>query len=382
MVFQSLQQLAAVRDRPAVREFGLLFLLLLASKVLQLLVPLAIEAVSDLMLEVFDPQLVGSAVYAMLGVTTLAAIYAVTRHLRTTQSGLKQHERLNLGGVTGILLLVCAYWLHGAADLPVFPGDVVTSLLTSAVAMGLPALIYARVREIDMRIEVPDRNAVSLVGGAAVMAALAGVGGMVAFTATVDTRIIMPIRGLGDPQLSASMLLLDVVLPGVFVGIGLGILYTGALQERLREYVSPAGAVAAVTALIGISSLEFRIGQPTTAVATAATVPAVVFLSLLAAFLVVWGTQSFSQSLDSELTPSVAASVSGLVVVLSLLGMSAVGLLTATFVLYAISFTVLAAIATVGYERSRSVWVPALAFASYQIVVDTDLALYLVRVLR
>jgi hypothetical protein len=70
------------------------------------------------------------------------------------------------------------------------------------------------------------------------------------------------------------------------------------------------------------------------------------------------------------------------VVVLPLLGLAVTRASMAPLVASGDSFAVAAAVAAVGYERSRSAWVPALAFGTYLILVSPELAFPLAGPLR
>lgn len=382
MVLPSLQESVVARDRSVVREYGSLFLLVLASVFLRQLLTAGVDAVAERMPAVLDPRLVGAVVYATLAVAALAALYVAYRRLRPSADGLARHDLLSLAGTTTMVLLVAAYVLHGSVDLPVFPGDVVTSFLNGVVAMGLLAVVYARARGFDLRIEAPDRSALPLAGAATLVSALVGAAWLVAYAVVREPRFGVVIGGPFAPQLSAGALAWSVVVPSVLVGVGMGVLYNGAIQESLREHVGPAGAVAAVTALSSVASWAVvDVGLADDAVATAATTLAVVALSLLAASLAARGTRELPRSLGVEPTPAVAAAFGGCVVALLLLAVSGLYLSTWQFVPAGVSIAAVAAAASVGYERARSAWVPAIAFSTFLTIVDADLALYLARVL-
>lgn len=384
---QFYRQLATIRDSPMLREYGSLFVLLLGSKLLGILISTFVKMVSDLMPTRLNPELVGAAVYAMLGVVLVAATYAVYQHLKVSTEGLDRQSLLSLFGALGMLFLVIAYRLHKAMDLPVFPGDVVPSLLQGVIAMGVLALVYARVRGINIQTGFSGRDIYFLAVIVALVSALAGIGWVIAYTAIGNTGIIISVGGVfgprfSGPQLSAGVVIWSIVLPGVFFGGGMGLLYNGVIQEGLRGYMAPASAVAAVTALIGVSFLNFETGWSTDVVATVATTTIVVLLSLLAAFLAVQATRILSQVFDIELPLIVGASIGVFLLMFPLLRMSMVQPSPARFVLAGGSLTVVAAIAAIGYERSRSVWVPTLAFALFRIIADAKVALYLAKFLR
>jgi len=383
MVLQALHRSVDAESGPELREYGSLFIVLLASRLLGELVIDGFEATRGLLSDALAPQLVGAVVYAALGLTVLGAAYAARRRLRPTRTAPERHELFTLAGATAMLLLFGAYLLHGAVDLPAFPGDVVSSLLAGGVTAGA-GLLYANSRGIDLRIGTPKRDALPAAGLTILIAALAGVGWVVALEVGGNPVFRPTFVGMfaPEPQLRISELLWNAVLPNLCVGVGLGVLYNGAVQEELRDRVGTAAGTAAVTALIGVTawgSGEFSrtVDAPPTVVR--ATV--VVFLAVLAAMLAIRATRILQQRRDAVATPIAAASASALLVSLALIVTSAFRWYPPGFVASGVSYAVVGAAACVGYERSRSVWAPALAFAAYLFVVDPDVALHVSRAL-
>jgi hypothetical protein len=165
------------------------------------------------------------------------------------------------------------------------------------------------------------------------------------------------------------------VLPGAFVGVGMAVLYNGAIQTSLRESVGSAGAVAAVTALAGVSFVEIRFGRATAALAVAGGTTVVVAGAVLAVFLATRGVRAIERSRDVTVPIIAAAGGAAGLVALALLAAVLAGWASPSVLPAGLSFTVAAAAASVGYERARSVWVPALAFASYLVLADATVAI-------
>jgi len=318
MVLQALHRSVDAESGPELREYGSLFIVLLASRLLGKLVIDGFEATRELLSDTLAPQLVGAVVYAALGLTVLGAAYAARRRLRPTRTAPERHELFTLAGATAMLLLFGAYLLHGAVDLPAFPGDVVGSLLAGGVTAGA-GLLYASSRGIDLRIGTPKRDALPAAGLTILIAALAGVGWVVALEVG------------GNP-----------VFRPTFVGV------------FAPEPHAPPTVVRATV---------------------------VVFLAVLAAMLAIRATRILQQRRDAVATPIAAASASALLVSLALIVTSAFRWYPPGFVASGVSYAVVGAAACVGYERSRSVWAPALAFAAYLFVVDPDVALHVSRAL-
>lgn len=354
--------------------------MLLASELLRTLFAGGVDAVSRLVPDALDPQLVGAVVYAALGLVALAGLYAAVRRLYATDHGFERHELVQVAGVAAALLLVAGYLLHGTADVPVFPGDVVTSLTTGVGVMGVLALGYARAYSVDMRLESPGRDALPLVGAAVLVSAVAGVGQFAVTAALGNPRFGGVVIDVFVPRLSVGLIAWRVAVPGAFTAIGMGLLYNGAVQEALRDEPGAPEAVAAATALVGVLGWSpVANGLATGPTETLAALAATTLLSLIAAFLAARGVRPFARSLGVELTPAVAAAFAVLAVAVPLLGVAVVHRPTTGIAVAGVALTSVAAVAAVGYERSRSAWVPVTAFAAYLIVGDTELLLGLVR---
>lgn len=377
MVLQTLQQVATDDRRPPVREYGVLFVAVLVSLLLQALVGWGVDAAAEWLPRVLDPQLVGAVVYASLGTVALATMYGVARHLERAPR-LGREDRVSLVGVATLILFVAAYRLHGSATVPVVPDGIVTALLSGGV-LALVAGSYARLQEVDLRLEAPDRESFPLAGGMALTAGLAGVGWVLAAATWAGTPLVITVGDATAPAFPVDALV-RVVLGGVLVGGGTALLYNGAIQEGLRDRLGPAGAVAAVTALAAGSFVDLRPFRQTDAVSVVAGTAVVVLLALLAGAVAAWTVRTLPRVVDLEPTPLVAAAVGAIAVVLPLAVL--VPMRAAAWRLaLAMAMPVVAATATVGYERSRSVWVPALAFIAYFSIGDWAVVTYVARLL-
>lgn len=363
------------------RELGASFLLLLTSLVAQRLVPVLLETVSRVVVVAFDRQTLGAVVYTTLAVSALG-VAAVARRRLDGSDPLALEERIQIGGTATLVLLVGTYWLHRTADLPVFPADLLEALMTGLVAMGAVALGYVRIRGVDVPLGLPDRTAYPMAGASVGLAALVGGAWLAVFVATNDVLLRFA-GGTGfGIRFSTGDVIWDAAVPAVFLGVGSGLLYSGGVQEPLRERVGPTRAVAAATAVVGATIWTFReLAQFGTTASTAVSLTAVALLSVLAAGLTIAVTGLVLDLLDVTATAPAGAVVGVLVVAVPL---ATAGLFDARiggFAAFGISYTAAAAIAAHGYERTRSVWVPAVTFAAYMFVVDTSVAATLARVL-
>lgn len=380
---------ALSRVPPVVRGYGAVLLLLLASTVAQRLAVGAVEWTSGRTLLLLGPLLVGTVVYAVFGLAALAALYVVVRRLRPSVDPLERDELAAAGGTAAFLLSIAAYRLHLAADLPVFPATVVSPLLRGGVAMGALALGYARLRGIDVPLALPDRDARPVLGAAVLTAALAGLVWVAALVLTLpwvgDTMSAGPVFGqFGSARRpSAGSVLLDGLLPGVFVGFGTALLYNGAVQGELRDRVGRSGAVAAVVALLGtLQWVVGPIGRLTSVTRPVVIAAGAAVVSVAAAALAVRVVRPLQRSGDAAVTPPLGAIAGALVAAGPLAVLATAVLYPPSTLAYVGTFTAVAAVAAVGYERSRSVWVPALAFATYMAVANQEVALFLAGLLR
>lgn len=390
MVPESLRRSRTASDGVAPREYGTVLLLLLASALLQSLATASVEAIAAWAPTAFGPQAVGAVVYATLGFAALAAAFLVWRDRTPPSEQTEGHDLLTLAGATAAFLLVGAYALHRVADLPTFPGGVITALLRGGLAMGLLAVAYASARGIDLRTALPDSDESPVVTGTVAASTLAALAWLATFVYWVDLGPVVATAGDGSaavafggparPQLSIGTLVWDVAAPAGLVGAGTAALYNGAVQEVLRDRAGPAGAVAAVTALAAVNSASVGISRSPDAVTTIATAAAVVVLSVVIAAVAVEASRLLGRSLGTEPSLFTAGLIGVGAAVLPVLGTVAAGLAPVSALLAGGSLAAVGAVACVGYERTRSIWVPALAFATYLFLTNGELAMYVVRV--
>ncbi len=361
------------------REFGAAFLLVFTSLLAQYLLPAGLDHISTVAVTRADPRLVGAVVYTVLGLAALALVVAVARY-RAGAPVLAPDERVQLGGAAMLVLFAGTYWLHGTVALPVFPESLLQPLASGGVAMGVVALGYARLRNIDLRAALPDRDAYPLAGATVGLAALAGIAWAVLVIVN-DPPLLSFAVGSGPgpafgPELSASRVARDALLPAVLVGAGSGLLYNAAIQESLREWGS-ARAVATVTALVGTVSWAFTLlARPNTVLGMVGSLGAVAVLAVLAGTLAAVAVTVLDDYAVAA-TPAVGAGVGILVVAVPLAAVGLVRPATGSIVPYSLSYTVAGAVAAYGYERTQSVWVPAAAFAAYLTVVSWDVVVFL-----
>jgi hypothetical protein len=375
MSIRTFQRLGADDRRPAAREYALLVVAVLAALLVQTLVGWAVDAAAEWLPQLLDPQLVGGAVYAGLGTLLLAGGYAVARSLGRAPR-LDADERVSLAGVTALVLFVAAYRLHGSTTVAVVPEGITRALLGGG-GLALIAVGYTRLLDTDLRLAGPDRETLPLAAGVALVAGLAGVGWVLAAATWTETPLLVTLGGGSAPAFPVEALG-RVVVSGVLVGAGTALLYNGAIQERLRGRLGPAGAAAAATTLAGASFVELLPSRGTDPVSVVAGTVATLLLALLVAAVAAWTVGALRRVDGSEPTPLVGAAVGVAAVVLPLVVLVPLQAAAWRTFLYPAP-PVVAAAAAVGYERSRSAWVPVLAFVVYLVVADWAVVTYVSR---
>jgi len=375
MVRQFFQSISLRPDDPAARDYVSLVVLLVATALFQRLATAAVWLVSESIPDPLDPRLVGAVVYATLAFAALVIVFTLFRRRRPARDPLDAFEWRFVGAITFGLLLLGAYLLHGATALPAFPDATVRTLLAGPVALGVPAVLYARAHGFDVDLSLPDRDArwVAVVTG--LVAALGGVTVWIVSVLATGTGPLNP--NLVDPAstFSAGTWLASVVFPVLFGGLGWGLLYNGAVQPLLRERLGPDGAVAGVTTFLSLvwwsSPGTARMDGP-----LAVTVALVggVLLPLLVALLVAWGIGSARRSSDRERRPAVAALVGVLPVSLVVAVTFATGTFQTALLSWGLGYAIAAAAACVGAARSRSLWVPIAAYTMFGLLTDLHVA--------
>lgn len=388
MVHQPRPQLSALRENRPTTEYLLLVLLLLASMLLSRLAVPGADRLVDLTDETFGAQLLGATVYTILGLTALVGAALAVSRRRDAGDDIDPAGLVQFVGAMGLVLFVASYVLHGAVRLAVYPTDVVHALLIGGLGMALPGVVYARARGIDLRLAVPSAETrplslvvgqVSLVVALAAALTYASLQGFHTIPAGDDSGIL---------PLTAGTLLWTVLVPGVLVGVGTAILYHGAIQEWLTDRVGSIGAVPAVTALIGEGTwapvarryvLDAGPTRPGFGLEAVAVGVVDVVVAVVAAVIAVEAVAVLSRVIESADSPLGGATVGIFVAVGPLLVLTAIGLFEATAAVGGAGFAAIAAIAAAGYEKTRSVWVPALAFSIYEIALDPHLSAALAR---
>lgn len=378
VTFPLTSRVTAPGDRPTVRAYVSLFAVLFAGALAGRLASAGVNYVTVRTGSLFPARLVGAVVYAALGLAAVGTVYAAVRRRGAPGDPLRRDELATLGGAATIGLLFAAYVLHGALDLPPFPEQLVTTFLNGPVIAGLLVAAYASARELPFRTDPPERERVGFAAAAVLVAGAVGLV-LAIWYAVASTAAAGPVLdGFFGPELTAGRLLGQVLLPAVFVGVGWALLYNGAVQETLERHHGRAGTLAATAALVasyGSVAAPLAAGAGPARSAVGSTVA--VLLGLLAAYVAALGADRITRSSDGVPAAPVATTAGVVVVAVPLLGLSAAGLVPGQFAAGAAALGVVTAVGAVGYDRCRSLWVPALAFAAFLAASDVFLVRFL-----
>lgn len=309
-----------------------------------------------------NPVLVGTAVYAGSGLVILCAVAVLWRERRSPEQPIQRDSLVRHGSVAAVSLVACAYLLHRSLTLPIFPRELLIGVSNGLIVMGLLTVRYTRSWDIDLPLSGPDRSDWATTLGVTLLAAITALGGTYVYMRTVETIPQMQF----DRAAMGSVWPVELVLFGVFFGVGWGLLLHGAVQTELRDRLGTAGGATATAALSGFplvvaSALDVSLWE-LKALPTAAIVVAENFMLVVIALALVQGSWVLSNRAGVELTP-----VLGVTAVVGVAVLVSLAIEKPAVVSLRASWAIVAALATVGFERSRSVWVPVAAYSSLQI---------------
>jgi hypothetical protein len=352
--------------------FKSLFLLLLAVGLLRTANSETVLTVSYEIRPIPDPTRLGTLVYAGVGLVVLGIGVALRRQRRPPELRFSRGDFIKLTGVTAVVLVGVAYGLHRSADLPAFPRELLIAVANGVVVMGLDAIGYARHRGVDIPLSPPESTHWALSLTTVILSALVGLGGTYLYMRTAGTIPEMPF----DRAAMSGVWPVELLLYSVFIGLGFGLLFNGAIQTALRERLGGASAVTATAALTGVplfvGATLTRSGGELGTLSLVALLTVENFMLVVIAFAFVQGTWVLSQRVGVALTP--------------VRGGAAVVLVTALFspvvweppiAALAVSWVVAAALGTLAFERTRSVWVPVTAYASFELFAAIETVQFL-----
>lgn len=369
MALRSPLKFDADTDETLFDLFKSLFVLLLAVGLLRTFNVETILTVSNTMRPIPDPTPVGTAVYAGVGLVVLGTAVALLGQRQTSEQRFPRGKLAGLGGAAAVTLVGVAYGLHRTIGLPPFPREALIATTNGLVVMGLGAIGYARRRSLDLPISAPRDWAASLT--TVVLSAGTALGGTYVYMRTVSTIPAMRF----DRAAMGGVWPAELLLYSLLMGLGWGLLFNGAIQTALRERLGAAGAVTAATAITGFPLLvgrAFPSGSGLGTLSLAALLTVENFMLVVVAFAFVHSAWVLSQRLGSELTSVRGAAAVVLVTILASLAVE-----QPPFVALTVSWTVVAALGALAFERTRSVWVPVAAYASYELFAAMETVRFL-----
>lgn len=349
-------------------EYWSLFLLLLAVTAVQVSLVPVLETVTRVVSVLLGRRFVEAA--ATTVVLLVAGGVAYAGLARVTGFSLDRFELARTGVSLAGLLLVSLYYLLGEGGSPVSGTGLLTNLASTA-SMGVLTVAYARFRGFDLRLDRPGPGSKPAVG-IAFLGPLWVVGVAVAATHLVpglSFRWLSP-GFLSPASLPAVGFAADIAIPSVVAAVGTGLVFHGAVHEGLRQHAAAATAVAVATTLVGAYRLAVTgVPGPATGLPLLVAVPLV--LGVLVAVAVLVGRLRVAiDGSPTAASPLWTGALLGAVVVsvLALAFQLAVPVVSSLFA-FAVAYAAVVALAAVTYERTRSVWVPVLAYATFQLSV-------------
>jgi len=332
----------------------------------------------------FTGRILLSFVYAVLVLGVVGVGYVLARDWTDRFDRIDAPDLLTIGGTITAAAFVLAYVAIDPIQRSVTP---IVVDLVGPVTMVVLALGYTRYRDVSLRTSVPDGDVLPTVLGVGLVAVLAG-GAVLLGIGTGRTGVF---GSFFQPRIGPVGVARSVVVTGALGGVGYALLYNAAIQGRLGIVTCPAKAVAAVTVLFPVrawAGIELQLvtaarqGSMTPLVQSLGRTIGAIVVGVVAAWLFVRGMDPLLSRMDGAATTLhsgvAAAGIVSFVAVIA----SVVRGYPAGVVLGLVSLTVVAAAAAIGYERTRSVWVPALAFGVYLLLVDSALTRHLLAVIH
>lgn len=333
----------------------------------------------------FTARLLLSFVYAVLVLGVFGVGYVLARDRVDRLDRIDAPDLFTIAGTIVAAVFVLAYLAIDSIQRSITP---IVVDLVGPVTMVVLALGYIQYRDVSLRIAVPDSERFPAAIGVTSVAVLAG-GAVLVGIGPARTDVF---GSFFQPRIGPVGILRSVVVTGILGGVGYAFLYNAAIQGRLRFVTHPAHAVAAVTALfavrawasIEIDSLLVSRRGPMTSTPLAPWLGRAIgatVVGVVAAWLVARGIATFQSRLAGTVTTVRAGAAVVGVVSIALILATAVRGYSAVVVSRIVSIMAVAAVASIGYERTRSVWVPGLAFGTYFLIVNSALTRSLLAVI-
>lgn len=360
-------------------EYGSIFLLLSALTLAELSIRGVVQVFSDVAPYYVNPRVYMTFIYSMLGMAVLGIGYLVYRRTHGIDGRLNEGDRLRFILSIFLLLTGVTYTVLGTAN----PFHSVTLLLgtfvTAVVGMGILAVAYLHARGTDIRLDPPEKSAVSML----VVATLIPVLVVALLSFVVQQGMVSTsqwiFRGQYVRPVSLVKLVPNTAFTSIFTAFGAGLLFHGAIQETLREYATPTGAVAGITVMVGYYRWVIERMVAVDSIVLIFSVLFAILLVVLATALTVRLWRTLDLTATNNVFEATTAAVFGLAIVTLLVGGWYYFLgspdLSLVFVGYAIGHASIIGVAAATYEHTRSVWAPMVPIGTFYAAVN--IAVYL-----
>lgn len=352
-------------------EYGLLFVLLIFLTVAELFLSSVVQVLGDVSPYYVAPRIYGTIVYSILGMAVLGIGYLAYCHSYDRDVRLDDSERLRLVLATFLLLIGVVYALVGTVNVSNTVTLLFGTFVTAILGIGV-SVVYLRVRDTDIRLGPPEGSLSTVI----VIAVLVPVSvvvilSLVIYQGTVNSSQWL-LHGQYTRPISLVHLIQNTLFASVFTAFGASFLYYGAIQETLRKYSTPTGAIAGTTVLVGCFRWLTEQMLSIDGIALPFSVAAAVLLVIIATAFAVRFWRTLALTVDNYISNVTIAAVFGvLLVALFVSGWYfLLGSLNPTFVGYTIGYTLVAAIAAVTYEHTRSIWVSVLAIGMFHVTIN------------
>jgi len=267
--------------------------------------------------------------------------------------------------------IVAADWMYepvtSAISIPM-AGELLAGSILGVAGLVVVPLLFVRLHGVAIPTGLPDHGtatavALAVVAPLAILAAMAGVAHVL-----LQSTVSGVTQGWYGSEVSLAFLFQMAILPALLLGIGYGLLFNGAIQGSIRERFDAHTAVVVATVIAGAylwfdPSLRLR---PFALVNFLVLTGLIVLLGYAAALVV--GLRDDRDTLREQLTgPQTVVFVLAGVIVASIAANVAMGATELTELLSNLAWVLVVAVAAVSYERTRSIWVPMLSIALFQL---------------
>jgi hypothetical protein len=219
---------------------------------------------------------------------------------------------------------------------------------------------------------MPDRSYWATSLGTVVLSGIIALCGTYLYIQTVDT--LPPLWF--DRDTMGEVWPVELVLSGLFGGVGIGLLFSGAIQTDLSDRLGAASGVTGAVAVSGFplvaSTILEQYAWQLDLLSLTALVTVDNFLLVVYALGLTQGIWIVTRRAGVELTP-----VRGTTAVVIVTALVTLAIADQTRVPQILARAAVAGLVAVEYERSQSVWVPMAAYSSFEVFGAVETAQFL-----